>query len=184
MIAPAGRPFLLSEAQLRNSIQVDGADAAMARVWSRLQSGAPLRIGVLGSSVGMSGGCQIEYQGELRCAQFDGVQVRKRFARGYGVVDEEMRGLLHNVDRPVRGFVMQVLDWINASWPHREHRIENAAVDAWTAKAIEPCLLSNERITSSDLLLLELGSQGWHSSQATASEPIELDGRNGSLETH
>lgn len=172
MLTPAGRPFFLSESQLQRSLQADASKAAMEHVWSRLESGAPLRIGVLGSSVAMSGGCQAEFQPQLRCAQFDGIQVHKRFARGYGVVDNEMRGLLHNADRPVRGFLLQVLDWINATWPHRGHRIENAAVDAWTAKAIEPCLLSNAQLTSSDLLLLELGSQGWHSSQAAASERI------------
>ena len=171
-VAPVGRPFLLANAQLTASLQHDGSEAAMARVWSKLDAGEPLRIGVLGSSVAMSGGCQAEYQPHLRCAQFDGLQVHKRFARGYGVVDEEMKGLLHNADRPVRGFVLQALDAINASWPHRNHRVVNAAVDAWTAKAIEPCLLSNELITTADLLLLELGSQGWHSSQAVASERI------------
>ena len=171
-IRPAGRPFLLDGPQLQRSIQADASDAAMARVWRRLEAGQPLRIGVLGSSVAMSGGCQAEHQPQLRCAQFDGRTVHKRFARGYGVVDDEMRGLLHNADRPVRGFVMQVLDAINATWPHREHRIYNSAVDAWTAKAIEPCILSNEQITGSDLLLLELGSQGWHPSQAAASERI------------
>jgi hypothetical protein len=172
IMPPVGRPFLLRDEQLRSSLQVDASEQAMRRVWAKLESGLPLSIGVLGSSVGMSGGCQVEYQPQLRCSQFDGVQVQKRFARGYGVVDSEMRGLLHNADRPVRGFVLQVLDWINATWPHHAHRIENAAVDAWTAKAIEPCLLSNERITASDLLLLELGSQGWHPSQAAASERI------------
>ena len=169
---PVGRPFLLSKVQLRNSLQVDASEAVMRRVWTRLQSGAPLRIGVLGSSVAMSGGCQKQYQPQLRCAQFDGIQVQKRFSRGYGVVDDVMRGLLHNADRPVRGFVLQMLDWINATWPNPSHRIENAAVDAWTAKAFEPCLLSNERLTHADLLLLELGSQGWHSSQAAASERV------------
>ena len=77
-ISPVGRPFLLSEAQLRRSLQLNASDAAMARVWAKLESGAPLRIGVLGSSVGMSGGCQAEHQPQLRCAQFDGLQVRKR----------------------------------------------------------------------------------------------------------
>ena len=48
--------------------------------------------------------------------------------------------------------------------------VHNAAVDAWTAKAIEPCVLSNAHITTADLLLLELGSQGWHPGQAAASE--------------
>mmetsp|Transcript_11350 Transcript_11350/g.29016 ORF Transcript_11350/g.29016 Transcript_11350/m.29016 type:complete len:587 (-) Transcript_11350:41-1801(-) len=171
-MAPIGRGFLLSNDQLRNSLQVDASEASMQRVWSRLESGKPLRIGVLGSSVAMSGGCQIDYQPQLRCAQFDGVHIHKRFARGYGVVDNVMRSLLHNADRPVRGFVLQVLDWINATWPHSGHRIENAAVDAWTAKAIEPCLLSNERVTSADLLLLEMGSQGWHGSQGAATERI------------
>jgi hypothetical protein len=171
-VSPVGRPFFLSDAQLRQSLQADNSDVAMARVWRRLHAGEPLRIGVLGSSVAMSGGCQVEHQPQLRCAQFDGVQVRKRFARGYGVIDDEMRGLLHNADRPVRGFVLQMLDAINATWPHRDHRIVNAAVDAWTAKAIEPCLLSDEELISSDLLLLELGSQSWHPSQPAASERI------------
>ena len=171
-VSPVGRPFLLSDAQLSRSLAVDSSEQAMARLWSRLESGAPIRIGVLGSSVGMSGGCQAEYQPHLRCAQFDGMAVQKRFARGYGVMDDEMRGLLHNADRPVRGFVLQVLDAINATWPHREHRVINNAVDAWTAKAIEPCLLSNEQLITSDLLLLELGSQSWHSSQPAASERI------------
>ena len=171
-VSPVGRPFLLSDAQLRRSVAVDASERAMARVLSKLESGAPIRIGVLGSSVAMSGGCQAEYQPHLRCAQFDGLQVKKRFARGYGVVDDEMKGLLHNSDRPVRGFILQLLDAINATWPHREHRVINSAVDAWTAKAIEPCLLSNEALLNSDLLLLELGSQSWHSSQAAASERI------------
>ena len=71
-----------------------------------------------------------------------------------------MRRLLHNSDRPVRGFALQVLDALNASFPHLL-TLHNAAVDAWTAKAIEPCVLSNAHITTADLLL-ELGSQGWH----------------------
>lgn len=171
-VSPVGRPFLLNNEQLSRSLQYDGSRNSMARVWAKLDSGKPLRIGVLGSSVAMSGGCQVEHQPRLRCAQFDGLQVKKRFARGYGVVDDEMKGLLHNADRPVRGFILQALDALNATWPHADHRIINAAVDAWTAKAIEPCLLSNEQITTSDLLLLELGSQSWHPSQAAASERI------------
>jgi hypothetical protein len=171
-VAPVGRSFLLDDAQLVRSLQHDASEESMARVWAKLDAGKPLRIGVLGSSVAMSGGCQAAYQPHLRCAQFDGLQVKKRFARGYGVVDDEMKGLLHNSDRPVRGFVLQALDALNSTWPHAGHRVINAAVDAWTAKAIEPCLLSNEQITTSDLLLLELGSQSWHPSQAVASERI------------
>ena len=144
----------------------------MARVWRKLESGQPLRLGLIGSSVGMSGGCQAEHQPHLRCAQFDGKQTHKFFARGYGVVDDDMKRLLHNSDRPVRGFALQVLDALNASFPHLRHTLHNAAVDAWTAKAIEPCVLSNAHITTADLLLLELGSQGWHPGQAAASERI------------
>ena len=114
-VLPVGRPFLLSEVQRGKSLAVDASGTAMARVWARLEAGLPLRIGVLGSSVAMSGGCQAEHQPHLRCAQFDGLQVHKRFARGYGVMDNEMRGLLHNADRPVRGFVLQVLDAINST---------------------------------------------------------------------
>ena len=144
----------------------------MARVWRKLESGQPLRLGLIGSCVGMSGGCQAEHQPQLRCAQFDGKQTHKFFARGYGVVDDDMKRLLHNSDRPVRGFALQVLDALNASFPHLRHTLHNAAVDAWTAKAIEPCVLSNAHITTADLLLLELGSQGWHPGQAAASERI------------
>ena len=54
----------------------------------------------------MSGGCQAEHQPQLRCAQFDGKQTHKFFARGYGVVDDDMKRLLHNSDRPVRGFAL------------------------------------------------------------------------------
>ena len=84
-IAPASRPFLLSPAQLRRSLHVDAPELAMARVWRKLESGQPLRLGLIGSSVGMSGGCQAEHQPHLRCAQFDGKQTHKFFARGYGV---------------------------------------------------------------------------------------------------
>ena len=171
-IAPASRPFLLSPAQLRRSLHVDAPELAMARVWRKLESGQPLRLGLIGSSVGMSGGCQAEHQPHLRCAQFDGKQTHKFFARGYGIVDDDMKRLLHNSDRPVRGFALQVLDALNASFPHLRHTLHNAAVDAWTAKAIEPCVLSNAHITTADLLLLELGSQGWHPGQAAASERI------------
>ena len=103
------RPFLLSDAQLRRSIQVDHSQAPMELLWQKLVSGAPALIGVVGSSVAMSGGCQARYQRQLRCAHFDGVRVHKAYARGYGHMDSTMEQLLGGAARPVRGFVLQVL---------------------------------------------------------------------------
>lgn len=175
------RPYYLSPAQLARAVQMDGTPPdAMHRLFSKLQAGRAVSIAVVGSSVAMSGGCQARYQPKLRCAGFDGKQRRKHFARGFAnrredgsPPDETMARLLHNEDKPVRGFVMQVLDFLNASWPHPDHRVINAAADAWTAQSLEPCLLSSHAsVMDADLVLLELGSQAWHPHQADASERI------------
>jgi len=91
----------------------------MHHLWQRLSSGHPFRLGVIGSSVAMcpcrGAARRATSQPRLRCAGFDGIHVQKAFARGYGGhIDSTMRNLLHNVDSPVRGFVLQTVDWINS----------------------------------------------------------------------
>lgn len=135
----------------------------MRSFWEKVEAGQPVQLGLVGSSVGMSAGCQAQYQPQLRCSKFDGEQLmqgKATFARGSFAPS----GV------PVHGFAMQALDWLNATWPHPQHKLWNAAADAWTAQAIEPCLMSNQQLIASDLILLELGSQSWHPHQIEASE--------------
>ena len=49
---------LLSAEQLQRSVQVAGAQPRMTQVWSKLAAGSPLKLGVIGASVAMEGGCQ------------------------------------------------------------------------------------------------------------------------------
>ena len=111
------RQPLLNTTQLHRSLHVLGD--ARSPVWNRLDAGLPVTIGVLGASVAMNGGCQLEHQPELRCADFDGSSRRRKWA--YGRDD--------STGRAVRGFALQSLDWVNATWPHAGHRVHNVAVD-------------------------------------------------------
>ncbi len=58
---------LLSDEQLGRSVQVDAAQPRMTRLWARLAAGKPIKLGVIGASVAMEGGCQSQYQTQ-RCA--------------------------------------------------------------------------------------------------------------------
>ena len=171
--------YLLSAAQQKQAVHVDSTPHnIMEAFWQKLQTGSAVSIGVVGSSVAVSGGCQAERQPKLRCAGFDGKHVGKQrvFARELGgkfVMDSAFERILVNKNRPVRGFVMQTLDWINATFPHAKHRVLNAGIDAATANVIEPCMLSRHpELAEMDLILLELGSQAWYKNQVDASERI------------
>ena len=143
--ASCGHEYLLSERHRTASLQVQGGTAQARRLWSRLERGAPVSIGVLGASVAMSGGCQREHQPHVRCADFDGRSYEKRWSYG-----GRTKGL-------VRGFVMQVLDWINTTWPHPAHRVYNGASDGNPAAVLERCMLS-ALPSDVDIVLLEFGS--------------------------
>ena len=63
-----------------------------------------------------------QLQPHARCADFDGSVGAKRWA-----FNQRLGG------RPVRGFLLQALDWLNATWPHPQHRVHNGAADATKA---------------------------------------------------
>ena len=153
---------LLSAEQLQRSVQVAGAQPRMTQVWSKLAAGSPLKLGVIGASVAMEGGCQEQYQ-RHRCSDFDGMHraVRRPFQAPGG----DFCGPRN------RGFVLQTLDWFNLTFPHRAHRIYNMAADAKSAKALEPCSLSSVP-ADIDVVLLDLASHSWSPTQAPASERI------------
>ena len=127
-------------------MRLDAAPHNFDHILERLRAGLPLKIGVLGASVAMEGGCQERYQPHLRCADFDGRHPNAR------------RAFQKQFQRPTaRGFMLRALDVLNASWPNAEHRIYNAAADGWTAPAQEACLLSGLPMDI-DLVFMEFSS--------------------------
>ena len=60
------------------------------------------------------------------------------------------------MDAP-RGFAVQFLKYINASWPHAKHGISNAGADA-TVLGDSECLFSHNAFTPLDVVIVEFGS--------------------------
>ena len=145
-----GRPccaheYLLAAQHRTAALHVEGRLSHAARLWARLDLGMPVKVGVLGASVAMSGGCQREHQPHVRCADYDGVSSQKRWAYG-----GRLKGRM-------RGFALQVLDWFNETWPNRAHRVYNGASDGNPAAVLEKCMLS-ALPSDADVILLEFGS--------------------------
>ena len=132
MLAAVPAP-LLSDRQLAASLTVRGSASRITPFFQKLQRGEPVKVGVVGTSVAMSGGCQREHQPYLRCADFDGTPGRMRWA--YNQVARTPTG--------VRGWALRALDYLNSSWPHAAHQIHNAGVDGYTASAQERCLIGS-----------------------------------------
>ena len=151
------RPLLALE-QLKKSLTVLG-DAEP--LWARLERGEPMTLGVVGASVGMGGGCQRELQPNVRCADYDGI----------GGLKWGAYGCRHWAFPGERGFALRALDYINRTFPHADHMIHNAAVDATPAEAQETCILGSVR-TDADAFLVEFGSTGRAASRLDAVERI------------
>ena len=137
--------YLLAAQHRNDALHVEGRVAHAARLWARLDLGLPVKVGVLGASVAMSGGCQREFQPHVRCADYDGVSTEKRWAYG-----GRLKGRM-------RGFALQVLDWFNETWPNPVHRLYNGASDGNPAAVLEKCMLS-ALPSDADIVLLEFGS--------------------------
>ena len=109
---------------------------------AKLERGEPVTIAILGASVAENAGC-LSQPGKRR--------MRNRGAEPIRMVWGEPRS------RPFKGFAVRFFEWMNATWPHPQHQLFNAARDASSLATIVPCLFSHlpQRF---DLLLMEAGS--------------------------
>ena len=108
----------------------------------KLDRGEPVTVVILGSSVAENGGCISQPQ--KRCMNNNGLQP-------IPMVWGTPRA------RKFKGFMVRFFEWLNATWPHPEHKLYNAARDAASLNTILPCLFSHIP-PRADLLLLETGS--------------------------
>ena len=128
----AGSP-VLTLATLDRGIRLLGQPSAYDGLFRRLYASKPITIAVLGASVGQNAGCLT--QPGKRC-------------------------MLYGGERGV-GFAVRLLQEINGTWPHQEHRIVNAALDGTGAEHTARCLVSHLPARL-DLVLAEWGSMAMH----------------------
>lgn len=142
--APPGR---VSAYGLDHSIQLLGQAQALDHLFGPLEAGEPIVLGILGASVAQNGGCLD--QPRKRCMHFSG-----------------RRGSIG------KGWAVRLLEHINRSWPHADHRINNSALDAMGIGALGDCLLGHlpPRL---HLMIFEFGSMAqvnaadaWHMEEA------------------
>lgn len=124
------RARVLNTSSLNDAILSHGSH--WPRLVSRLRSGAPIAMGVIGASVAQNAGCLT--QPGKRCMQLSGRAPSTR-----------------------TGWAVRMLQKINQSYPHHGHRIHNAAADATPAAAVLKCLGTHlpRRL---DLVIIEFGS--------------------------
>ena len=117
--------YRLDEPARRRGVVVAG-DAS--HLLSRLDAGKPVQVGILGSSVGEQGGCLGTIQPGKQCSVYSGIDPYAK--PGWGLPRR----------RSFAGFLVRMLHWINATWPHQEHGIFNGAMGAKPLAAVLPCL--------------------------------------------
>ena len=124
------RARMLNTSSLNNAILSYGSH--WSHLVSRLRSGAPIAMGVIGASVAQNAGCLT--QPGKRCMQLSG---RTRSNR--------------------TGWAVRMLQKINQTYPHHGHRIHNMAADATPAAEVLKCLGTHlpRRL---DLAIIEFGS--------------------------
>ena len=127
---------VLPLSSLDRGIRLLGHVGSYDLLFRRLHAKLPITIGVLGASVGQNAGC-LSQPGK-RCMQ-------------YGIGGA----------RGVVGFVVRLLLYINASWPHPAHSIVNFALDGTGASHIAQCVVGHmpSRV---DLIISEFGSMALH----------------------
>ena len=124
------RARVLNASSLNNAILNFGS--RWPHLVSRLRSGAPIAMGVIGASVAQNAGCLT--QPGKRCMQMSGQTSWTR-----------------------TGWAVRMLQKINQSYPHHGHRIHNMAADATPAAEVLKCLGTHlpQRL---DLVIVEFGS--------------------------
>lgn len=148
--APAFAPhsFLLDEGLRESGLQHTGSASSFVE---KLDRGEPVTVVILGSSVAENGGC-VDQPGK-RCMAYRGIDPTK-------MVWGEPRV------RPFAGFMVRWFAWLNATWPHPQHRLYNAGRDASSLASIVPCLFSHLPARF-DLLLVEAGSMFMNNAAGT-----------------
>ena len=121
---------MMNASSLNNAILSYGS--RWPRLVSRLRSGAPIAMGVIGASVAQNAGCLT--QPGKRCMHMSGRTSSTR-----------------------TGWAVRMLQKINQSYPHHGHRIHNAAADATSADSMLECL-STHLPPQLDLVIIEFGS--------------------------
>ncbi|KAG8468672.1 hypothetical protein KFE25_013755 [Diacronema lutheri] len=125
----------------RSALSGGEGSAGWANVWATLDAGEPITIVVLGTSVTAgSGGCSHSFLPfcSTCCATRDYGPSRSRASAG-------------------DGFARLALEWINATWPHAEHRLFNAGRPGGALMLYTECLRSWLPPGHIHLWLLETG---------------------------
>lgn len=112
-----GAACLLPTTTLDRGVKLLGHAHALDALFSRLHSGKPITLGILGASVGQNGGC-LDQPGK-RCMGYRG----------------RHRG------EPL-GFALRLLRHINRTWP-ADHRINNSALDGTGVEHMAKCVVSH-----------------------------------------
>ena len=132
--------YNLSRSDLRQGLQHLATAASLAPLVAQLEASSPISIGLLGASVGQDGGC-LNQPGK-RCHDYSG---------------RVMTGLPWSSRRRYySGFLVRFFDALNATWPHAEHRLWNAAQPATSLQSWGDCLAA-WMPRPLDLVILELG---------------------------
>ena len=126
---------LLPNVTLDQSVRVLGSPNNLDPLFKRLSAGLPITLGVLGASVAQNAGCLD--QGAKRCMGYSGLRGKSK------------------------GWAVRFLDHINATFPHKDHRINNSALDATPVNAVAECLFSHLP-AAVHLVVAEWGSMGNH----------------------
>ena len=122
----------LSEATLDRGVSLLGSASGLHNLFAALEAAEPIRLGVVGASVGQNAGCLA--QPGKRCMAYSG-----------------------RAGSSGRGFAVRLLDHINRTYPHAGHSIANAALDATPAQNVADCLFSHLP-DELHLVVLEFGS--------------------------
>lgn len=78
---------------------------------------------------------------------------------GRGCAEDRTRRHL-NATRPSHGWAGELMQWINATWPHPRHELYNHAAGASNSKFSSMCL-ANHLAPKTDLLLVDYNLGGW-----------------------
>ena len=129
-----------------SAITLLGNGRGLDTLFRTLHAREPIVLGVFGASVAQNAGCLD--QPHKRCIWYSG---RRNITVGFGTPKR----------RPFKGFAVRLFDHINAQFPHKDHQINNSALDATPAQAALPCLFSHlpSRL---HLVVLDFGSMATH----------------------